>query len=189
MKKKLLLLSLCAAAAVPVVPAAFGVGTSNWSHTSEADFKAGTFENVVATNLGDLKLSRHVRMLLQQNPQVSSVNAMVQAPDGTIYAGTGPHGQILKISGDDVTELATIEGATHVFALAMDKDGGLLIGTAGESGRVLKMPKPGEKPAELFKADGVQYVWAVAQTDDGKVYAATGPNGQLFEISGPGQNR
>jgi outer membrane protein assembly factor BamB len=186
--KKLFVLSLCAAMAAPAVPA-FGVGTSNWTHTNEADFKTGTFENVVATNLGDLKLSRAVRKLLEQSPKVSSVNALVQAPDGTIYAGTGPHGQILKISGDTVSELTTIEGATHVFALAIDKNGGLLVGTAGENGRVLKIAKPGDKPTEIFKADGVQYVWALQQTDDGKIYAATGPNGQLFEISGPGQSR
>src|SRR5688572_6666391 len=169
--KKLMSLSVCAA----MVATSLGVTTSNWTPTAESDFKSGTFDNVVATNLGDLKLSRHVRTLLQQNPKVSSVNSLVQAPDGTIYAGTGPHGQLLKISGDTVTELATIEGGTHqyLFALATDKDGGLLIGTGGESGRVLRMAKPGEKPTELFKADGVQYVWGVAQTDDGKIYAAT----------------
>src|SRR5687768_77931 len=183
--KKLMSLSVCAA----MVATSLGVTTSNWTHTAESDFKSGTFDNVVATNLGDLKLSRAVRMLLQQNPKVSSVNAMVQAPDGTIYAGTGPHGQLLKIAGDQVTEVATIEGATHLFSLALDKDGGLLIGTGGESGRVLKIAKPGEKPVELFKADGVQYVWSIAQTEDAKIYAATGPNGQLFEVTGPGQSR
>src|SRR3954468_4506344 len=192
-QKKLWLIGACAAvAALPLVPAALGVGTSNWTQTSETDFKAGTFDNVVATNLGDLKLSRAVRMLLAQNPRVSSVNAMVQAPDGTIYAGTGPHGQLLKIVGDEVTELATIEGATHLFALAIDKDGGLLIGASGEKGRVLKLAHPGksdEKPTELFKADGVQYIWALTQTDDGKIYAATGPTGQLYEITKPGESR
>lgn len=191
--KKFFPLAACAAAvALPLAPLALGVGTSNWTHTSETDFKSGTFENVVVTNLGDLKLSRAVRTLLRQNPKVSSVNAMVQAEDGTIYAGTGPHGQILKIVGDAVTELATIEGATHVFSLAMDKDGGLLIGTGGETGRVLKIAKPAEagaKPEEVFKADGVQYIWAVRQAEDGKLYAATGPNGQLFEITAPGNNR
>ena len=37
---------------------ALAVGTSHFVHTSEADFKNGTMQNVVATNLGDLKLSR-----------------------------------------------------------------------------------------------------------------------------------
>jgi hypothetical protein len=181
-------LVIAGALALPVVTA-LAVGTSNWTHTSETEFKAGTFDNVVATNLGDLKLSRAVRMLLQQNPRVSSVNSMVQAPDGAIYAGTGPHAMMLKISGDEVTELPAVDDATHVFALANDKDGGLLIGTGGEHGRVLRMAKPGEKPTEIFKADGVQYVWSIAQTDDGKIYAATGPTGKLFEIEGAGKNR
>ena len=36
-----------------------------------------TFENVVATNLGDLKLSRDVKMLLEQDPQVLLVDEPV----------------------------------------------------------------------------------------------------------------
>ena len=57
-----LLYSFVAAAAVALP--AYAVSTSLWSHTTEADFKAGTFDNVVATNLGDLKLSRAVKTVL-----------------------------------------------------------------------------------------------------------------------------
>jgi hypothetical protein len=49
------------------------VTVSHWTHTSEADFKPGTFHNVVATNLGDLKLSRAVKTLLDQDPKISPV--------------------------------------------------------------------------------------------------------------------
>src|SRR3954470_16814670 len=80
------------------------VGTSHWTHTSEADFKAGTFENVVATNLGDLKLSRATRTLLNQDARVSAVYALAEA-DGAIYAATGPQGVLLRIK-DDKTETA-----------------------------------------------------------------------------------
>src|SRR5688572_7828911 len=177
--KKLMSLSVCAA----MVATSLGVTTSNWTPTAESDFKSGTFDNVVATNLGDLKLSRAVRMLLQQNPRVSSVNSMVQAADGTIYAGTGPHGLLLKIVKDEVTELATIDGATHSFALALDKEGALLIGASGESGRVLKIAKPGEKPVELFKADGVQYVWSIAQTEDDRLYVGTEPIVLVYRVN------
>jgi hypothetical protein len=69
---------------------ALAVGTSHWTHTNEADFKNGTFDNVVATNLGDLKLSRGVKKILEQDPRVSSVYALVQTRDGAVYAGTGP---------------------------------------------------------------------------------------------------
>src|SRR5438067_10498663 len=113
---------------------ALAVGTSHWTHTSEADFKNGTMTNVVATNLGDLKLSRAVKTILEQDPKVSSVYALVEAPDGTIYAGTGPQGVVLKIKDDKVSEAAKLDDGTSVFSLAFDGDGALLIGTGGEHG-------------------------------------------------------
>jgi hypothetical protein len=164
------------------------VGASHWTHTSEADFKNGTFSNVVATNLGDLKLSRAVKTLLEQDAKVSAVYALVEAPDGTVYAGTGPQGVVMKIAGDKVTELLKLEDGTSVFSLALDGDGQLLIGTGGEKGRVLRIdPKSDKpKPKEIFTGEGVQYVWSLVRTGDGSVYAGTGPEGQLYEIKGDG---
>src|SRR4051812_7376013 len=78
---------------------ALAVGTSYWTQTTQADFKAGTLENVVASNLGDLKLSRAVNVLLEQDARISSVGALAQGPDGTVYAGTGPRGVLLSIKG------------------------------------------------------------------------------------------
>src|SRR3954468_5950749 len=85
---------------------AFAVTTSHWTHTNEADFKAGTFHNVVATNLGDLKLSRAVKTLLGQEAHISSVYALVGAADGTICAGPGPSGIVLSIKDQKVETLA-----------------------------------------------------------------------------------
>src|SRR5687768_7457131 len=167
---------------------AFAVGTAHWTHTSEADFKNGTFDNVVATNLGDLKLSRGVKKLLEQDARVSSVYALVQARDGTVYAGTGPQGVLLRIKDDKVTDAAKLEDGTSIFSLALDKDGRVLIGTGGENGRILRLAKDGEKPQEVFAAEGVQYVWAMYVTPDGTIYAATGPNGQLFAVKADGKH-
>src|SRR6476646_3365745 len=104
---------LAAALAVP----ALAVGTSNWSQTNEADWKDGTFDNVVATNLGDLKLSRAVKTLLEQDPKVSSVNALAQRSDGVIFAGTGPRGLLLQVKGDAVTPAAKVDDP-HIFSVA-----------------------------------------------------------------------
>src|SRR3954454_9303095 len=87
---------------------ALAVGTSHWNHTSEADFKEGTFHNVVATNLGDLKLSRAVKMLLGSDAEVSAVYALAEGPDGTVYAGTGPQGVLLAIRKDKVNRIAKL---------------------------------------------------------------------------------
>jgi outer membrane protein assembly factor BamB len=170
---------------------ALAVSTSTWTQTSENDFKDGTFENVVATNLGDLKLSRAVQTLLENDPKISSVNTLAEGPDGTIYAGTGPHGVVLRIKGDDVKPILTLADESYVFALAFDKQNRLLIGTGGDAGRILRLDKPlaGQKPTELFKAEGVQYVWALRVTADGNVYAATGPTGQLYELRPDGTSK
>ena len=70
-------LIVCLAVTLPVS----AVVTSHWSQTTEADFKTGTFHNVVATNFGDLKLSRAVKTILGQDSHVSAVHVMVEAPD------------------------------------------------------------------------------------------------------------
>src|SRR5215218_7803518 len=100
---------------------ALAVNTSHWVQTSEADFKKGTFRNVVATNLGDLKLSRAVKNILEQDAKVSAVYCLAEGPDGTIYAGTGPHGVVLAIKGEKVTRLYEATGIENIFSLLVDK--------------------------------------------------------------------
>ncbi|HEV7297812.1 MAG TPA: hypothetical protein VGN72_00485 [Tepidisphaeraceae bacterium] len=166
-----------------------GAGPKRWTQTSEADFRSGTFDNVVATNLGDLKLSRATKTLLEQDPRVSTVYALAQLPDGTIYAGTGPQGVLLRISEDKVDTAATIEGSIGIFSLAVDGEGRLLLGTGGEAGKVLRINKAGEAPIEVFASPLVKYVWAIQVGADGTIYAATGPNGQLIAIAPDGTSR
>src|SRR5258705_1013742 len=140
MKKSILLLVICA-----LMPVALGAGASHWNHTTEADFKKGKFNNTVATNLGDVKLSRAVKTLLEQDAKINFVYALAEAPDGTIYAGTGPQGIVLALKGEKVSTIATLED-TNGFSLLIDADGELLLGTAGGKGRVLRIEKPVGQP-------------------------------------------
>jgi len=148
----------------------WAVNTSHWVHTSEADFKKGTFKNVVATNLGDVKLSRAIKTILEQDPKVSAVYCLAEGPDGVVYAGTGPHGVLLRVKGDQVTTVYEAEGVVNILSLLVDSQGRVLIGTGGETGKVLRIDKPGEKdpkPKEIFSEKEVQYVWSMVLTPDG----------------------
>jgi hypothetical protein len=170
------------------VAPARAVTTSHWVHENEADFKAGTLHDVVVTNQGDVKLSRAVKTIREQDANVTTVNAIVQGPDGVIYAGTGPRGILLAVKEDKVSTAAKIDDAVNVLSLMVDSKGGIVLGTGGEKGRVLRIAKPGDKPAEIFSDPEVQYIWALQETGDGNIYAATGPNGQVFEIKPDGSH-
>ena len=64
----------------------------------ETFVETGKFHNVVATNLGDLKLSRSVKTLLDQDPKIAAVYSLAEAKDGTLYAGTGPSARAVVAS-------------------------------------------------------------------------------------------
>src|SRR3954471_11013273 len=102
------------AALLLVAAPAFAVQTAHWTHTSEPDFKKGAMHNVVATNFGDVKLSRAVKTILEEDARVSAVYALAEAPDGTIYAATGPHGVLLRIKEDKAAPLYEFEDNTNV---------------------------------------------------------------------------
>jgi hypothetical protein len=176
-------LSIALVAAI-FVGSALAVSTSHWTQSSEADFKAGTFKQTVATSLGQVKLARAVTSIMGDNPHVSAVYALAEMPDGTIYTGTGPEGLLIKIKGKTVTTATRLGSGTNIFSLLVDRAGELLIGTGGAEGRVLRLV--GNDTKEIFSADGVQYIWAMTQTPDGNLYIATGPNGQLFELPAAG---
>src|SRR4051812_28299906 len=167
MRRLIVLLSIVAA-----LPA-LAVNTSHWVHTNEADFKKGTFRNVVATNLGDLKLSRAVKTIVEQDAKVSAVYCLAEGPDGAVYAGTGPNGVLLRVKDDKVTKVYEPQGMNNIFSLLVDTHGRVLLGTGGEKGQVLRINNPGEKDPkveEVFSQDEVQYVWAIRQTPDGNLY-------------------
>ena len=165
------------------------VMTSHWVQGNETDFNAGTLHNVVVTNQGDVKLSRAIDVIQNEDPRVTTVNCLAQAPDGTVYAGTGPKAMLLAVNGKKVSTAATIDNAVNILSILIDSNGGIVLGTGGEKGRVLRIDKPGSKPVALFSDESVQYVWALQQTPDGNIYAATGPNGQVFEIKPDGSHK
>ncbi len=179
----LLVLALAAPAAA--------VTTSHWTAATEADFKAGKTHDVVTTSLGHLRLGRAVRTLLAEQPKVAAVYALAEAADGTVYAGTGPQGVLLRVRADKVETVAELGDGVNITALLVDPDGGLLVGVGGGKGLVYRIEHPDQPkaaPIPIFQADGVQYVWAMVPGPGGAVDLATGPTGTLFELKADGSH-
>jgi hypothetical protein len=173
----------CFLTVLTVSTAALAVSTSRWKHTTEADFAAGEMDGVVATNLGDLKLSRSVQSILPADARIAAVYAMAESADGTVYAATGPDGVLLAIKdGTTVVDAATFGDNVSLYALHIDAKGRIFVGTGGQRGELWRIDRPGEEPRRIFSADGVQYVWSIHESVDGSLYLGTGPLGQLFAV-------
>jgi len=77
-----------------------------------------------------VKLSRAVKTMLGAGCKITAVYALVEAADGTIYAGTGPQGIVLSLKGEKVSTIATLDDANIFFTAdwrgweAADRHGG-----------------------------------------------------------------
>lgn len=84
--------------------------------------------------------------------EASYVFALWADPDGTLFAGTSPGGQIYRISPDGkLRELYAETGETYVWALARGADGALWAAT-GTEGRLYRIAAAG-KPEVAFDSE------------------------------------
>jgi hypothetical protein len=168
---------------------ALGVNTSSWTDTAEADFAEGQMSSVVASSLGELKLSRATRPLIAENPLVDIVYAIRPATDGSVYLSTGPRGSVLQYRDGKPQPIYKAGDNALVTALAVDAKGQVLAGISGANARLVRIDPATGNARDLYKGDEVQFIWAIQPMPDGTVLLGTGPTGQLLEISPEGKSR
>ncbi len=168
-------------------------------HQTGSDFLKGKPENIIIDSSGTLRLTRQSREIRLGGllDDVWAINTMI-ADGQKIYIGTGPDAKVIRLSGDSAEQIYPIvtDGGSgnarptvrneHVFALAQDVAGRLLIGISGKSGRLVRLS--GGHAETIFEDDRVQYIFAVALDEDNNIYLATGPNGLLIRLDPFGQN-
>jgi hypothetical protein len=180
---RLFLRSLAAAA---LVAAAGGTLSASkpvfWQTATLNDFLRGEVEN--------LSLDGHGRLVLGPASEVVADTtapflwAMVTAPDGSIYVGTGNEGKVLKV--DAGGKLTTFFDATELemHALALGPDG-TLYAASSPDGRIYKIDKSGKGTA--FFDPEEKYIWSLALDKSGNLYAGTGEKGLVYKITPDGK--
>lgn len=167
---------------------ALATKTQFFKHADRTAFETGTLKDVVSTNFGQLRLSRALEPLLGDEGKYASIDAIAELGDGSLLVGTTASGKLIRISDAKPTELADFGEATGVAAIAITPGGDALVGVSGERASVQVLRKGAAKLEQLVQLpEGTQYIWSMAQAADGKIYLGTGPDGQLFEMSGDGK--
>ena len=167
---------LLAASAPAVQPA-------GWSHSTEAHFAKGKFEDTVSTSLGEITLARRIKVLLRSDAAPPVVSA-VAAAGSTLYAGAGNEPVIYKVQAGKVAKFAKLPSTMIGCLLWTGRE--LLVGTGGEKAGIYRVDEKG-RVRPVWTDEKVKYVWAVLRKPDGGLYAATGAEGKVFAIDKAGK--
>jgi len=166
-----------------LLAAALGFASSptTWELSSWRDFAGGRFFGVSLSRDGRLTLGPRLDTVLSTDQPV--VWTVIQAPEGTLYAGTGHRGQVYRVAPSGRAELLWSAEQPEVFALALDSRGALYAGTS-PNGKIYRLENG--KATEYF-SPGSRYIWALVFGPDGSLYAGTGDDGKIWRIEAPGR--
>ena len=149
-----------------------------WTVSSQSDFLKG--------DVSDLSIDSDGRMFLGPSASIVAETAapflwtVIAGSDGTLWAGSGNEGHVLKIAKDGKMSTFFDAPELEVHALAGAPDGGVYVGTSPD-GKVYHVAADGTSKT-LFDPDD-KYIWALAVDKTGNVFAATGDKGIIYKIT------
>src|SRR5579863_1652825 len=155
--------------------------TAVWEIDGYQDFLRGRMSGVSITPDGRLMLGPKLDTFFSSGqPQIWSV---AQAPDGSLYLGTGDRGRLMKVDALGQGSVVWSADQPEIFAVAVDRAGVVYAG-ASPDGKVYRIENG--KATEYF-APGERYIWALAFAPDGALFVATGPQGKIFRVTAAGR--
>ena len=104
-------------------------------------------------------------------PQELQVQALEVDASGTIYAATSPDGRVYKI----------VHGAAQGAQAKAESSG-----TAAPP-QAAKLPVDSSYTSSVFFDPKTKYIWDLAEDAQGRIYVATGDQGQIFRVEKTGE--
>jgi hypothetical protein len=158
----------------------FAATTATWEMTGYQDFLRGRINGLSLTRDGRLMLGSKLDTVFDSGqPQIWSV---AQAPDGSLYLGTGHRGRLYKLDTAGKSSLVWTADQSEIFAVAVDKTGAVYAATSPD-GKVYRIENG--KAVEYF-SPGARYIWALKVAADGSLFVGTGDQGKVFRVTAAG---
>jgi hypothetical protein len=154
--------------------------TASWEMSTFTDFSKGRFTGLALSRDGRITLSPRLNTVLASDQP--AIWAVAQAPDGSLYVGTGHRGRIYRVQPSGKSDVVWTSPQPEIFALAVGPDGALYAGTSPD-GRVYRIHKG--KATEYFNPQS-KYIWALAFGKDNALYVGTGDQGKIFRVTRAG---
>ena len=157
-----------------------GITSKVTRQNNSSDLLKGTTENTIISSRGTIQLGRAAKEIIKEFEDfadVWSINCIVES-GGTIYFGTSPNGCIYQYSLKKITKIyPTEEPGTsdetpaenqeindaqehitneHIFAMATDIAGRILVGISGENCRLCRYED--EELKDVFEPNDAKYL-------------------------------
>lgn len=131
------------------------------------------------------RVSRDGKVSVAYDSQESQVLCLATAPDGSVYAGTGPGGLIVRLPPGGPGRVIYRIPETYIWSLAYDAHRDVLFAGTGPRGRIYRVTPDGK--GSVFYATKQEHILALATGAGDSLYAGTDKAGLVYRIDGRGK--
>jgi hypothetical protein len=174
---------VCAVLAAAAWAGVSAAAPTFWTVSSQADFLKGDVEDLSIDSDGRVFPGPSASLIAET--AAPFLWTVASGSDGTLWAGSGNEGKVLKIAKDGKLTTFFDAAELEVHAIAPAPNNGLYVATSPD-GRIYNVAPDGT--AKTFFDPDDKYIWAIAVDRSGNVYAATGDKGQIYKITPDGQS-
>ena len=171
-----LALATCAAAGA----LATASGPSFWTIATSAEFLKGTSDGVFVSAEGVLRPGPPLSNRLTSTP--AQIWSVAEGSDGTLWAGTGGDGKVLRLRPGQPEEVAFDSDETNIFAVAVS--GNRTYAASSPDGRVYVIEGT-SAPRPLFDPQE-KYIWALAVDGAGRLWVGAGNPAVIYRVDANG---
>jgi sugar lactone lactonase YvrE len=153
-----------------------------WQVSTESELLRGEVENLAIDSFGRLTLGPTSSTIYDASAPF--LWTVLNAPDGSLYAGSGNEGQVYRIDSSGRGTVFFDTDELEVHAVAPAPGGGIYVGTSPD-GKVYKVDASGK--GAVFFDPGDRYIWSLAVDKSGNVFVATGDKGVIYKVTPDGK--
>jgi hypothetical protein len=158
-------------------------GPTFWTIATTGELLKGTSNGVLIARSGTISAGPQLSNRLSSTS--AQIWSLASAPDGTLWAGTGGDGRVIRVRPGRAEETVFDADEPNVFAVALA--GSRVYAATGPDGKVYVID--GEGAARVFFDPTEKYIWALAVDDNNRLWVGAGTPAVIYRVSADGTSQ
>ncbi len=158
-------------------------GPTYWTLATSSDFLRGTSDGVYVSLSGVLTPGPPLSNRLTTSP--AQIWSLATAADGTLWAGTGGDGRVIRLRPGQPEETVYDSPETNVFAIAIA--GSRVYAATSPDGKVYAIESDGT--TRTFFDPQEKYIWALAVDRENRLWVGAGNPAVIYRVDANGTSQ